>query len=254
MTTLSFTPAAGPASTRRQLRAQSRMETALLARHPEQLLLTVVIPTLVLVLFAQTPVADLPRPRVDFLMPGVLALAVLATAFTGQAIATGFERRYGVLRRYAMTPMSRGVLLGAKTAAVAVVEVGQVVLLVLVGLALGWSPHGNPVAVVGLLLLGTAAFSGLGLLLAGVLPAEATLAAANLLFVVLLVVGGVVFTHSDFSSGVRSTLQLLPITALSDGLRHVLDAGRGVPLRDWLTLTGWSAASIGVASRTFRWD
>jgi ABC-2 type transport system permease protein len=254
MTALSFTPAGAPAPLGRQLRAQARMELRLLARNGEQLLLTVVIPTVILVLFATAPVADLPKPRVDFLAPGVLALAVMSTAFTGQAIATGFERRYGVLRRLGTTPMPRWVLLAAKTAAVAAVEAAQVALLVAVAFGLGWSPHGSPAAVVGLLLLGTAAFSGLGLLLAGVLRAEATLAAANLIYLLLLVLGGVVFPLTDFSTGMRHALELLPISALSDGLRAVLHHGHAVPLHDWVTLFCWAAASALLAARTFRWS
>ena len=254
MTALPLAPAPGAAPRGRQLWAQTRMEIALLARNPEQLLLTVVIPTVVLVLFAKAPVADLPDPRVDFVVPGVLGLAVLSTAFTGQAIATGFERRYGVLRRLGTTPMPRVVLLLAKTIAVLTVECAQVALLVVVGLALGWSPHGSFVAVTGLLVLGTAAFSGLGLLLAGSLRAEATLAAANLVFILLLVLGGVVFPLADFSAGMRAVLELLPITALTDGLRVVLRHGGSVPLRDWLTLAGWAVGSIALAARTFRWS
>jgi ABC-2 type transport system permease protein len=254
MTALSLAPAGAASPRSCQLVAQTRVELGLLARNGEQLLLTVVIPTVVLVLFTQAPVADLPKPRVDFLVPGVLALAVMSTAFTGQAIATGFERRYGVLKRLGVTPMPRWVLLAAKTIAVAVVEAGQVALLVVVGLALGWSPHGSPAAVLGLLLLGTAAFSGLGLLLAGVLRAEATLAAANLLYLLLLVLGGVVFPLTDFSPGLRHTLALLPIAALTDGLRLVLRQGAAVPLHDWVTLAGWAVGTVALAGRTFRWS
>jgi ABC-2 type transport system permease protein len=251
---LDLTPAPGSAPTSRQLAAQTKMEVGLLARNAEQLLLTIVIPTVVLVLFTTAPVADLPKPRINFLVPGVLALAVLSTAFTGQAIATGFERRYGVLRRLATTPLDRSTLLLAKTAAVAVVELAQVALLIAVGFALGWEPHGSPIAVVAFLLLGTAAFSGLGLLLAGTLRAEATLAAANLLFLLLLVLGGVIFPLTDFGDGVRQVLELLPISALSDGLRHVLQGGDAVPARDWVILAVWGGSSIMLASRTFRWD
>jgi ABC-2 type transport system permease protein len=127
-------------------------------------------------------------------------------------------------------------------------------LLVGVGLLLGWSPHGSPLSVLGLLLLGTAAFSGLGLLLAGVLRAEATLAAANFVYLLLLVLGGVVFPLTDFSDGLRHALSLLPIAAMTDGLRHVLGRGASVPLHDWLTLLGWAVGSTAVASRTFRWS
>ena len=254
MTALTLTPAGRAAPYRSQFAAQARMELGLLARNGEQLLLTVVIPTVVLVLFTAAPVADLPKPRVDFLVPGVLALAVLSTAFTGQAIATGFERRYGVLRRLGTTPMPRWVLMLAKTTAVLAVEALQVALLVGVGFALGWEPHGSPIATVALLVLGTAAFSGLGLLLAGTLRAEATLAAANLVFLLLLVLGGVIFPLTDFGDGLRQVLELLPISALSDGLRAVLQDGVAAPLHDWLTLLAWAIGSIVVTSRTFRWS
>ena len=251
---LTFTPAGGAAPHNRQWLAQTRLEIGLLARNGEQLLLTVVIPTVVLILFAKTSVADIPKPRVDFLVPGVLALAVMSTAFTGQAIATGFERRYGVLRRLGTTPMPRSVLLLAKTTAVAGIEVAQVALLIVVGFALGWSPHGSPVEVIALLLVGTAAFSGLGLLLAGLLRAEATLAAANLVYLLLLVLGGVVFPLTDFSSGLRHVLEQLPISALTEGLRTVLRHDDHVSVHDWVTLLAWSIGSIAVASRTFRWE
>ena len=254
MTSLTLTPAGAAAPFSRQLGAHTRMELGLLARNGEQLLLTIVIPTVVLVLFATTSVTDIPTPRVDFLVPGALALAVMSTAFTGQAIATGFERRYGVLRRLSTTPMPRSVLLLAKTLAVTAVEIAQVALLAVVGLALGWSPHGSALEVLGLLLLGTAAFSGLGLLLAGTLRAEATLAAANLIYLLLLVLGGVIFPLTDFGDGLRHVLEQLPISALTSGLRLVLLHGDHASLHDWLVLAGWAVGSIAIASRTFRWE
>jgi ABC-2 type transport system permease protein len=238
------------------LAAQSRHETRVLLRNGEQLLLTVVIPSVVLLLFALAPITTLPRPRVDFVMPGVLALAVMSTAFTGQAIAVGFERRYGVLRRLGTTAMSRPVLLSAKTAAVLVTECLQVALLCVVGLALGWSPGGGAVGaaqVAGLLLLGTAAFSALGLLMAGTLRAEATLAGANLIYLLLLVLGGVAFPLSDLGAA-RHVLAALPIAALSGGLRAVLDGGGSAPVRDWLVLLGWLVAGGAAALRWFRWE
>jgi ABC-2 type transport system permease protein len=254
VTALDLTPAPAPAPVSRRVAAQSAMELRLLLRNGEQLLLTIVIPTLLLVVFTKAPIADLPTPRVAFLVPGVLALAVMSTAFTGQAIATGFERRYGVLRRLGTTPLTRLGLLTAKTGAVIAVELLQIALLVAVGFALGWSPHGSALAVAALLLLGTVAFSALGLLLAGTLRAEATLAAANLLYLVLLGVGGVVVPLHDFGSTARHLLELLPISALTDGLRQVLRAGGDVPLHDWVTLLAWAAGSIVVAARTFRWE
>jgi len=254
MTALDLSPAPGAAPRSRALVAQLAMELKLVLRNGEQLLLTVIIPTVLLILFAKAPIANLPKPRIDFLLPGILALAVMSTAFTGQAIGTGFERRYGVLRRLGTTPLTRSSLITAKTAAVVGVEILQVGLLCLVAFALGWSPHGSVLPVVGLLLLGTAAFSTLGLLMAGTLRAEATLAAANLVYLILLVLGGVAFPLTDFSSGVRDVLQYLPISALSTGLRHVLARGHGVPARSWLTLAVWTVIGGAAAARWFRWD
>jgi ABC-2 type transport system permease protein len=234
---------------------QAALETKMLLRNGEQLLLTVVIPTLLLVLFSSMDIVDTGKGKaVDFLTPGILALAVMSTAFTGQAIATGFERRYGVLKRLAASPLPRWGLMTAKTASVLVTEALQVVLLTVIAFALGWSPHGNPLAVLLLLLLGTAAFSGLGLLMAGTLKAEATLAAANLVFLLLLVGGGVIVPLDKFPSGAQDVLGLLPISALSDGLRDVLQHGAGMPWADLGILAVWGALGLAAAGRFFRWE
>ena len=255
MTTLDLTPAPGAAPMLRMLSAQTAIELRLLVRRGESIVLLAVIPVLLLVAFSTTSVVDVDEGRrIDFLVPGILALAVLSTAFTGQAIATGFERQYGVLKRLGATALPRSVLLLAKTLAVFCVELLQIAVIVGVGLALGWEPHGNPLAVLGLLLLGTAAFSGLGLLMAGTLRAEATLAGANLVYVLLLGVGGVVFPLSKFPEGVRRVSEQLPITALSDGLRTVLRDGAGVSAHDWLVLGGWAVAALVAAAATFRWE
>ncbi|NLU67495.1 ABC transporter permease [Streptomyces sp. HNM0574] len=255
-----FTPRPGAAPLPRMIAAQAALETRMLLRNGEQLLLTVVIPTLLLVLFSTVDVIDLPgsggEARVDFLAPGVLALAVLSTAFTGQAISTGFERRYGVLKRLGVSPLPRWGLMTAKTLSVLVIEVLQLVLLTAVALLLGWSPQGGPLGalpVLALLVLGTAAFSGLGLLMAGTLRAEATLAAANLVFLLLLVGGGVIVPLEKFGAA-QSVLQFLPVSALSDGLREVLQHGAGTPWADLGILAVWAAAGLGAAARFFRWE
>ncbi|MEV6381193.1 ABC transporter permease [Streptomyces sp. NPDC051773] len=251
----SYTPMPGAAPLTRMIAAQAALETRMLLRNGEQLLLTVVIPTLLLVLFGSVDIVDTGEGEaVDFLAPGILALAVMSTAFTGQAIATGFERRYGVLKRLAVSPLPRWGLMTAKTLSVLVTEVLQVVLLTVIAFAMGWDPHGNPLAVLLLLVLGTAAFSGLGLLMAGTLKAEATLAAANLVFLLLLVGGGVVVPLEKFPDAAQSVLGLLPITALSDGLRDVLQHGAGVPWGDLGILAGWAVLGLGAAARFFRWE
>jgi ABC-2 type transport system permease protein len=250
-----YTPKPGAAPLGRMIATQAVLETKMLLRNGEQLLLTVVIPTLVLVLFSSVDIIDTDEGKaVDFLTPGVLALAVMSTAFTGQAIATGFERRYGVLKRLASSPLPRWGLMTAKTASVLVTEVLQVILLAVIAFALGWSPHGNPLAVLLLLILGTAAFSGLGLLMAGTLKAEATLAAANLVFLLLLVAGGVIVPLSKFPAGAQDVLSLLPITALSDGLRDVLQHGAGMPWGDLGILAVWGVVGLALAGKFFRWE
>lgn len=250
-----YTPKPGAAPLPRMIAAQAALETRMLLRNGEQLLLTVVIPTLLLVLFSSVDIVDTGEGEaVDFLAPGVLALAVMSTAFTGQAIATGFERRYGVLKRLAASPLPRWGLMTAKTVSVLVTEVLQVALLTVIAFALGWSPHGNPLVVLLLLLLGTAAFSGLGLLMAGTLKAEATLAAANLVFLLLLVGGGVIVPLDKFPDAAREVLGLLPISALSDGLRDVLRHGAGMPWGDLGILAVWSVVGLAAAGKLFRWE
>jgi len=238
--------------------AQAGMELRTLLRNGEQLLLTVIIPVALLVVFSsESLVSTGPGHRINFVAPGILALAVMSTAFTSLAIGTGFERRYGVLKRLGATPLSRSGLIAAKAGTVLAVELGQIVLIVAVSLLLGWQPVVNPVSVlsaVAVLVAGSAAFSGLAMLMAGTLRAEATLAAANLVYLVLVGVGGVIIPLARFPAPLRAVLRLLPSGALSDGLRSVLGSGAGLPVRDLFALTFWAAAGIGLAARVFRWE
>jgi len=250
-------PDPGAAPMTKMITAQALLEGRTLVRNGEQLLLTLVIPVLLLTAFSLDDLVKVPGTRVDFLVPGIIALAVLSTAFTSQAIATGFERRYGVLKRLGSTPLSRGGLIGAKTVTVLGVELAQIAIIIGVGVALGWRPHGGPGAAlwaVLLVLAGTAAFSGLALLLAGTLRAEATLAAANLIYLVLLGIGGIIFPLTRFPASAQPWLVLLPSGALSHGLHAVLQNAAGVPLRDLAVLAVWALVGIALATRLFRWE
>lgn len=253
-----FTPAPGAAPLWRMVAAQAGLELRVMLRHGEQFLLTMVIPVLLLVGFSLTTVLDVGEgPRVDALTPGVLALAVMSTSFTGLAIGTGFERRYGVLKRLGATPLSRFGLLAAKTLAVLAVQGIQITVLCAVALALGWSPAlgaGTAAAAVLLVLLATAAFSSLALLMAGTLRAEATLAGANLVYVLMLGLGGVLFPTSSFPGPVENAVALLPITALSSGLRTALADGSLPGLGVYAVLAVWVLVAGLLASRLFRWD
>jgi ABC-2 type transport system permease protein len=251
-------PAPGAAPLPRMIRAQSALELRTLARNGEQLLLTLIIPVLLLIAFGHENLVSVGSgSRIGFVVPGILALAVLSTAFTSQAIGTGFERRYGVLKRLGAAPLSRRGLIAAKTLSVLAVELAQFAIVLLVGALLGWQPTASPAAAAWvplLLLAGTAAFSGLALLLAGTLRAEATLAAANLLYLVMLGLGGVLFPLTKFPAAAQPVLKLLPAAALSDGLRMVLAHAGGLPVRDLLVLCAWAVVAITLAARTFRWE
>ena len=251
-------PAPGAARLPRMVAAQTGLEVRTLARNGEQVLLTLIIPVLLLVVFSSEALISVgPGSRIGFIAPGILALAVLSTSFTSLAIGTAFERRYGVLKRLGATPLSRSGLIAAKAATVLAVEAGQVVLIVVVSLALGWRPVITPTSVisaVAVLVAGSLAFSGLAMLMAGTIRAEATLAAANLVYLVLLGIGGIVFPLTKFPASVRPALRLLPSGAMSDGLRAVLRYGAGLPARDLLVLVAWAVIAIAIAARTFRWE
>jgi ABC-2 type transport system permease protein len=258
-TAVMFAPDPGAAPLGRMITAQATLETRTLLRNGEQLLLILIIPLLLLTAFSLEPLINFGTglTRIDFLTSGIIALAVMSTAFTSQAIATGFERRYGVLKRLGATPLSRGGLIAAKTVTVIGVELLQAALIIVIALAIGWRPNASPAAIVTtplLILLGTAAFSGLALLMAGTLRAEATLAAANLVYILLLGLGGVVFPLTRFPASARPVLELLPTGALSTGLRDVLQYGVTFPVGNTVTLAVWAVAAIALAARTFRWD
>ncbi|MGN6244691.1 MAG: ABC transporter permease [Motilibacteraceae bacterium] len=248
-------PRPGAAPLSRMVLAQAGFELKLQLRNGEQLLVTLVIPLLLLLGLTLTSAVDVgTTDRIDAVAPGILALAVMSSAFTSQAISTGFERRYGVLKRLGTTPLPRAGLITAKTLAVVGVELVQVVLLAAVALLLGWHPSGDPAAAVLLVVLGTAAFSGLALLMAGTLRAEATLAGANLVWLLMLAAGGVVVPLDRYPQSLQGPLELLPLGALSEGLRQVLVEGAALPGTALLVLLVWAAAGIALAARFFRWE
>jgi ABC-2 type transport system permease protein len=233
------------------------MELRLTARRGENLLVILLIPVVVLVFFSSVAVVDTgPGPPVDFVLPGVLALAIISTSLVNLGIATAYERSYGVLKRLGGTPLTRGGLVAAKILAVAAIEIIQLGLIVAIGLALGWTPTTgiSPVLVVTAATLGTAAFAGLGLLLAGTLRAEATLAAANGLYVCFLLLGGIVVPVDRLPGVVADIARLLPAAALADTWRIGLGLATGNVAGPVAVLMVWSVAAIVLAATRFRWE
>src|SRR3546814_422625 len=212
-----------------------------------------VIPVLLLAFFANVDVLPIDGEPIDFLAPGVIALAVLSTSMVNLAIGTGFEREQGVLKRLGSTPLGRPRLLTAKALAVLVVQLVQIAVLWVEALALGWEPSAEPAFLLAGL-LGTAACAGLGLCLAGALKALVVLAAANGLYLVLLLLSGMVIPLEELPGPVEEAAKLLPSTALAEAVRATLTAGLEVPGRAWLVLAVWAVAAPLLATRLFRWE
>jgi ABC-2 type transport system permease protein len=242
---------------------QAAIELRLTARRGENVLAIVVIPAAVLLFFASTSVITVgDGDPLDFLVPGSLALAVIATGLVNLGIATAYERYYGVLKRLGGSPLGRDGLLVAKSIAMAVIVAFQVVVLSVLAVGvLGWMPGASwsPWLSIGALGLGTVTFASLGLLLAGTLRAEATLALANGLFVAALLLGGIVLPISELPTPLAELASALPAAALSDALRVALasapDVGRdAVGPGPWLVLGAWAIVSSVLALRTFSWD
>jgi ABC-2 type transport system permease protein len=238
------------------LLAQLKSELRVIARNGEQLLVIIGIPTILLVFFSQVDV--LPRGdqnAVDFLLPGILALAVMSTAMVSLGIATGFERSYGVLKRLGATPLGTQRLVLAKSLAVVLVEVVQLLVLVVVGLILGWRGDLGAVApVVGAVLLGTLAFAGIGLTLAGTLRGEVNLAAQNGLYLVLLLIGGIMFPLDSLPNWLQIPAQLLPSSALADVMRGALTETSLNGGAAWIVLAVWALVAPTAAAKFFRWQ
>jgi ABC-2 type transport system permease protein len=242
----------------RRVLAQTRIELLLTLRRGESVLLTFLIPVVVLGFFSMVDVLPTPagtEDPVDFLFPGVLALAVMSTAMVSLAIATGFERQLGVLKRLGATPLTRPQLLAAKTLAIAVLEVLQVAVLLVEALALGWRADSGFGAALAAMALATIAFAGLGMLMAGTLPALTTLAAANGLYIVLLLLGGMIVPLAELPAALEAVARVLPAGALSELVHAALDGRSGSPSGgSWVVLTAWAVAAPALAAWRFRWE
>lgn len=248
-----FTPAPGRGSLGRMLLVQAGTETRLALRHGEQALLTLLIPIVLLVGLSVLRIVPLPEPRVAYVVPSILALAVMSTAFTSQAIALGFDRRYGVIRRLAATALPRWLLVAGRLAAVLAVVAVQMVVLGVIAAFLGWQPSAAGIGWALLtVLLGCAAFGALGILLGGTLRSDVVLAVANLVWFVLLLAGGIVIPIDQLPAGIGAIASLLPSGALAEGLRSALVDGTGPGAGPVLVLLAWAVVAGGVAVRAVK--
>ena len=234
---------------------QLRAELMLLARNGEQLLLTLVIPVILLGFFGSVDVLPSGDTEpLNFLVPGVVAVAIMSTSMVSLGIATGFERSYLVLKRLGATPLSRAQLVMAKILSVFIVELVQAAILLPIGIALGWQPNGTtwPLAFAAVF-LGSASFAGIGLLLAGRLRAEINLAAQNGLYLLLLLLGGMIIPRDSLPGFFSTAASALPSTALADLLRATLN-GSGALAQPFIVLALWGVLTPAVAAKRFRWS
>ncbi|MCG5433575.1 ABC transporter permease [Mycobacterium sp. MYCO198283] len=246
-----FAPDPRPNTVARMLAAQFSLELRLLLRNGEQLLLTLFIPVTLLVGLTLLPLGDVGDDRAAVFVPAIMALAVISTAFTGQAIAVAFDRRYGALKRLGATALPVWGIIAGKSMAVVTVVFLQAMVLGAIGAALGWRP-----AVGGLLLgaaviaLGTAGFAALGLLLGGTLRAEIVLAVANLLWFVFAGLGALTVETASVPGPVAFIARLTPSGALTEALSQAMALSV-----DWFglaVLAVWGAAAALCALRWFR--
>ena len=240
----------------RQVATQTRVELLLTLRRGESVLITLIVPVVLLIFFASLNIIPSTTGKaVDFLLPGMLALAVMATGMVSLGIATAYERYYGVLKRLGSSPLSRSGLVIAKLIAVLAVEVIQVILLIGVAVLLyGWRPAGSPWLALGIMVLGTLTFAALGLAMAGTLRAEVTLAGANALYLLFLLLGGGILPLSHLPAGLAAIAQLLPASALTQALQASLTNGAAFPGGALLTLVIWAVVILFATVRTFRWE
>jgi len=239
----------------RPVLALAKVELLLTMRRGEGLIVTMAIPLGILVFFGKIEaIATTYDDPLTFLVPGVLALGVMSAAMVSLGIATGFERRYGVLKRLGSTPLTRGGLLVAKTGTILALEVVQTAVIIAAGDALGWTVPRDAAAALPLILLGTVAFAGIGMLLAGTLRAEANLALVNGLFLVLMFLGGMAYPLERLPMAMQDFARLLPAAALSECLRGVLTIGKPFPVESLAVLGAWAVAGPALAARWFHWE
>src|SRR5947199_7303257 len=239
-----------------QIIAQSRVELLLTLRRGESVLITLVVPVLLLIFFASLNIIPATTGKaVDFLLPGILALAVMAAGMVSLGIATAYERYYGVLKRLGSSPLPRSELIIAKIISILVLEIVQVILLVGVAVLLyGWQPAGSlPLALLAMV-LGTVTFAAIGLAMAGALRAELTLAGANALFLLFILLGGGILPLSHLPAPLAAFAQMLPAAALTQALQATMTNRAPFPGFSLLVLAIWAVVILVIAIRTFKWE
>jgi ABC-2 type transport system permease protein len=239
-----------------QILTQTRFELLLTARRGENVLVTLIVPVLLLIFFASLNIApSVDGSAINFLLPGILAIAIMAAGMVNLGIATAYERYYGVLKRLGSSPLPRSGLIIAKVIAILMLEIVQVLLLVGVAILLyGWKPAGSPFLALLVVALGTITFAALGLAMAGALRAELTLAGANALFLLFILIGGGILPLSHLPAPIAAVAQILPAAALTQALQASMTSSTPFPTFALIVLAVWAILILLTAIRTFKWE
>ena len=240
----------------RQIITQVQFELLLTLRRGENVLITLIVPVLLLIFFTSLNIVPAVNgSAINFLLPGILALAIMAAGMVNLGIATAYERYYGVLKRLGSSPLPRSGLIIAKVVSILILEAIQVILLVGVAVLLyGWQPAGSPLLALLSVALGTVTFAALGLAMAGALRAEITLAGANALFLIFVLIGGGILPLSHLPAPLAAIAQLLPAAALTQALQATMTSDGTFPTSPLLILAIWAVIILFVAIRTFKWE
>lgn len=195
---------------------------------------------------------------IDFLVPGLIGMNLMGSSMWGIGYGVVDARKRKLLKRLAATPMKRRDYLLSVLASRLLFLVFEVAALVAIGWgAFGVEVQGSLLAVFGIAVLGGLSFAGIALLVAA--RPQSTETAAGLMNFVMLpmyLLSGAFFSAKHFPEVIQPVIQALPLTALNNALRAVINEGAPVSgqLVPIAILAGWGVVSFVVALRTFRWQ
>lgn len=194
---------------------------------------------------------------IDFLIPGLVGVGVMGNSIWGLGFSIVDARRRKLMKRIVATPMPRHYYLLSFLLfrmLLLVVEVGVPVMFGL--LAFGVPFRGSALTLTAFCVLGSLAFSAIGLLIASrVRTIEAVSGLANAVMLPMWVLSGVFFSAQRFPEIIQPLIKALPLTALIDALRAIMLQGAGAAalVRECVTLVGWLVVCFALALRLFRW-
>ncbi len=248
---------------------QTRYGFKTLVRTPRVLVFSVLFPVVLLVFFnsiftsGQNATVEFHGHKVDtatYFTAGIIAYAVMTSAFSTLAVAIVARRERGELKRLRGTPVSPWTFMVAQVLRTVATVAAMVVALLLIGsLAFGVHIPGETAAgFVIYLVLGTATMCTLGIGLTAITPTEEVASTvAPFAAVILSFVSGVFIPINTLPNWLQQVGQIFPLYHLADGLQNTLfhvTSGIGLQASNITNLLVWGAAGLIVAVRRFKWE